>query len=319
MVHTLGTLYKTGVFAGDSASLEMAQRILFMYIMPVFFAISGYLFRPSKNLNRYLAGMYRKFLALGIPYVVFSVIYVVLQNFSSGDVHDKYTWADLGHILVQPVGYLWYLYAYFFILALFGLLTLLMKNKLILLGIYGVFFYLAISGFIGQIFAVTQTILWGAPFLLGYLIRDIKSGKVANFIGFSSLIMILILWFVQRAYAWNYDTNFITMENVAIKLLTIPVFFWFFFVLGNNEGHLQRLIQHFGEISLIIYLIHAPVVSVARVITLKMFSPNLTLDIISVFSIALITSLFGNWLSNKIRVVEFVFYPTHFLANIRNR
>ncbi|MBC6498245.1 hypothetical protein H7R52_02055 [Weissella confusa] len=64
---------------------------------------------------------------LGVPYVVFSVVYVILQNLSSSTVHDRYAIGDLLYIGIKPVGYLWYLYVYFFILVLFGALTLVIK------------------------------------------------------------------------------------------------------------------------------------------------------------------------------------------------
>ncbi|OJF02920.1 hypothetical protein BKY29_09270 [Weissella confusa] len=36
LVHTIGSLYKTGQFPAAAMGLEMSQRVLFMFVMPVF-------------------------------------------------------------------------------------------------------------------------------------------------------------------------------------------------------------------------------------------------------------------------------------------
>ena len=74
LVHTIGSLYKTGQFPAAMMGLEMAQRILFMFVMPVFFAISGYLFKPSTDWRQYLMGLGKKLVMLGVPYIVFGYL-----------------------------------------------------------------------------------------------------------------------------------------------------------------------------------------------------------------------------------------------------
>ncbi len=245
LVHTVGSLYKTGQFPAAMMGLEMAQRILFMFVMPVFFAISGYLFKPSTDWRQYLMGLGKKLVMLGVPYIVFSVIYVILQNLSSATVHDRYSISDLLYIGVNPVGYLWYLYVYFFILVLFGALTLVIKHKGTLLGVYAVLFALAIMGFLPTLYAINQTVLWGATFLVGYLLRSkLQRGQMAV-LGGVSLLLIIALWILQGASTWFYDTNFITPANFAMKLLTIPVFFAIFMWFQTWCGTLVRFRSSF--------------------------------------------------------------------------
>lgn len=314
LVHTIGSLYKTGQFPAAAMELEMSQRVLFMFVMPVFFAISGYLFKPSTDWRQYITGLGKKLVMLGVPYVVFSVVYVILQNLSSSTVHDRYAIGDLLYIGIKPVGYLWYLYVYFFILVLFGALTLVIKRKTVLLVVYTVLFALAILGFLPTLYAINQTVLWGATFLVGYLLRSkLQRGQMAV-LGVVSLGLIIALWILQGASTWFYDTNFITPANFMIKLLTIPVFFAIFMWLGEMTDKVSNVVRYFGKISLVIYLIHPPVVSIARIVVMKVLGNNLLIDLVLVFMVAMAVSLFGEWLSKKLKLVAFIFYPTRFYA-----
>ena len=46
---------------------------------------------------------------------------------------------------------------------------------------------------------------------------------------------------------------------------------------------------------------------------MKVLGNNLLIDLVLVFVVAMAVSLFGEWLSNKLKLVAFIFYPTRFL------
>ena len=47
---------------------------------------------------------------------------------------------------------------------------------------------------------------------------------------------------------------------------------------------------------------------------MKVLGNNLLIDLVLVFMVAMAVSLFGEWLSKKLKLVAFIFYPTRFYA-----
>ncbi|MBC6498246.1 hypothetical protein H7R52_02060 [Weissella confusa] len=54
--------------------------------------------------------------------------------------------------------------------------------------------------------------------------------------------------------------------------------------------------------------------SIARIVVMKVLGNNLLIDLVLVFMVAMAVSLFGEWLSKKLKLVAFIFYPTRFYA-----
>lgn len=71
--------------------------------------------------------MKKKFIALFIPYLFFSISYVVLQSFSS-DVNTRYTFTSVLNIYRTPISYLWYLYVLFFIFLTVSIMDLILDQ-----------------------------------------------------------------------------------------------------------------------------------------------------------------------------------------------
>lgn len=77
-----------------------------------------------------------------------------------------------------------------------------------------------------------------------------------------------------------------------------------------STNPVTRYFEKYGRDSLIIYLVHAPVVSVMRALGLKLEMHHyFTLIVCIVFS-AWMISIFECYLAGRIKIIEFVFYPT---------
>ena len=77
-----------------------------------------------------------------------------------------------------------------------------------------------------------------------------------------------------------YDTNNLTLCAFFSKMSCVPVFFYIYSKL--NENCLSNYFRKVGSDSLIIYLVHAPTVSVMRAVFAKIGITNYLLMITSV-------------------------------------
>ena len=113
LAHIIMGIYSTGLYPDHNQFYYYSSWILFLFIMPVFFALSGFLYRSPNNLNEYLRMIRKKGIGLLLPYVIFSIIYVTLQHFSK--VNHLFSWDSLFTIFIEPISYLWFLYALFLV------------------------------------------------------------------------------------------------------------------------------------------------------------------------------------------------------------
>ena len=123
VAHTFSGIYTNNIYSdGFNTVIEVLGESLFLFIMPVFFSLSGYLYKAPRTFHEYVIMLKKKAWNLLIPYVVFSIIYVLMNQI--GDKSSEYTWRSLLHIYAMPISYLWFLYILFFIFVLVGALSL---------------------------------------------------------------------------------------------------------------------------------------------------------------------------------------------------
>ena len=102
----------------QSDSVDLLSGIIYLFHMPLFFAMSGFLFgyKEINHSSSYI--IKKKLIVLGIPYLVFSALYIVmkilLQNIVR--VESEVAWIDLIRLFFFPangdsVNWYWFLYA----------------------------------------------------------------------------------------------------------------------------------------------------------------------------------------------------------------
>ncbi|WP_173007707.1 acyltransferase family protein, partial [Lactobacillus helveticus] len=104
-------------------NIHFISDFLFFFVMPVFFAVSGYLFKRLNTVKGYLFFIRKKAINLLVPYVIFSIIYVMLQQVGGNNLAHKHAVDSLLLIWYKPIGYLWFLYVLFFVFVLVGLFS----------------------------------------------------------------------------------------------------------------------------------------------------------------------------------------------------
>lgn len=310
LVHVLDGIFKTPGYSNYNGITKTSMAIIFTFIMPVFFALSGYLYHPKNGIKNYGREILKKAINLLFPYMIFSVIYVMLQHVGNS-VHDLYSWNSLLYIYKMPIGYLWFLYILFLIFVLVGFFNLLHVNMYLQGGIYLLLFF--ISQFVNFPYFLAQTFTWTICFYMGYLINNIKIENRGKKILLIAFIVIFFIGIVQQYFAGGnwYSTNLLTKSNFLTKLTSIPLILYLFSRLPKNK--LFKYFEKYGKYSLIIYLVHAPSTSIIRVILIKLGISNYFLLVFLITVITWYVCLFVCLLAKKFTIFNFLFSPYKYL------
>jgi fucose 4-O-acetylase-like acetyltransferase len=111
------------------------------FLMPLFFMMSGALYSKEKklsSLNEYTGLLQKKFIRLGVPYFIFSLIQGLMRLTFNNQANVSFSASKLLLIPFQPFDHFWFLYALLLVFCLIPLLELYIRNdRLILLLLLG--------------------------------------------------------------------------------------------------------------------------------------------------------------------------------------
>lgn len=303
--HCLLGLYLTGRYPGADGVLKSALEFLYRFHMPVFFAASGYFFKPVDSFNSLGRIMYRKLVALGVPYVVFSVVMYLLQTLGEGDVRNKASIQQLLGIYKEPIGFLWFLYTLFFIYLLLGALSIYIKDKLPMTVILVIGYCLA-SIFPTDLLFIQRTLVWAPMFYVGYLFKG-KEFKI------DYKVWILVGLYVLHVplFRWIHpEEPFVNQTNPQWwSLFSLIGIYLGFTLIPLIKGKAQEFLAYLGVNSMVIYLVHSPVLSVTRILLYRLKIDALALHVVIGSVIALIISVIAVYLANRFSLIRFWFYP----------
>lgn len=306
---SLGLLQSLRFSENQNEILSIFVELVYVVHIPVFFALSGYFFAGYQSLQDYGRNLNKKLLSLGLPYIVFSILMFLMKKIGGGSVRESQTIYELLNIWREPIDHLWFLYTLFSIFLILGFLSIYIKNE-------NVIFFLLLVGFVLvnvfpiNIYFIQRFFIWAPAFYLGKLLKKIKITKM--------IIYVMTLLYVGYILYWG-KVNFlqtISYSRPSWWGVIIPISIIGAFGIFQNKKHdsFYNYFVKIGKISLPIYLIHAPVASVTRIILFKIGISNLALHLLIGILFAWFLSIFLFQFTRRFKVVDFIFYPTKYLT-----
>lgn len=296
----------TGDIFNSDTIIDVAANIIFDFVysfhMPVFFAISGYLFYNAWNLSR-RGTIKKKALRLLIPYITFSVIYIPLRMIASAmaySTYDSQYWKILFGI--SPNGGVWYLYTLF--IFMLGTFYCVKPDKLHIFLITA--FLLSVVFQLG--FSFSDVIHNAAPrlldvcrfycyFLLGLYVK--KNSRLEKVIAQDKFIPAEFCFFIIL---------FVLKEIFALLFLTVPVA-----LLGVLLTiQFSRKIKHsaalawLGANSMDIYLLHGPVAVVLRTLLIRGGVNKICIAVGLFAGGILISALISKFILHRFKIIQFL-------------
>lgn len=279
--------------------LDAIGNTIYSFHMPAFFTVSG--FCAIKSIGRVDKGKYIKSrcLALMVPYLVMSVVYIPFRLSLSFISRTSYNITDAWKILVgdSPDGALWFLYALFIISAVVCLLVSL-KNAKLVLGIAIVLYI--ISSFAKWPFGIIGKLFGCFPFYLMGLILRKHYQKYKSIICSKSSILVCTLGFI--------------IGNVVLQLLQIEVIRFIPSLTGfclllnvaafitNRRGCVYQIFDCIGNYGMDIYMLSEPCKVIVR--TMLKFLPDALAVLATICSTIVISMLISKLFIRKNRILS---------------
>lgn len=310
--HTLRGIYTHNLYLNYDKYLVIIADIIFLFAMPVFFALSGYLFKPLNSWREYKFFIRKKAINLLIPYVIFSILYVCLQHI--GTAKNLQSWGSLLLIWYRPISYLWFLYTLFFIFVIVGYFSVInisiKKQVIIYLGMFLITQIVSIPS------GVSFSLTWIFFFYLGVLCKKylfILENKVFEI---SSILICIVLVFVDFNVVGIYaDYNFPHLWNFIPKVLIVLISMMCFEHCPRNK--IFKYYKKYGVYSLIVYLVHEPVISIVRTLILHVVHPNIVFMFLLLFLSGWYISIFAVYLNKKVKFINMIFSPYKYFKESR--
>lgn len=307
--HVIIGLFDANLYTGTTQTYLLASiQSIYLFHMPVFFALSGYFFTPVNTLAELGTRIKKRCVTIGIPYTAFSLILFVLSQLGGSKVRSVYDLQALLHIWQAPIGPLWFLYVLFIVIVANSLLSLWIKDIRIHL-VLAITVALLANFLVTPVYAIQRLLIWSPFFLLGAYLRQYPIKTTWQ--RYTSLIAIyisyIIIW-ISLVPTSRVSYNVPGLDGL-VMIIAIVIAFMVFQKIDPTTvtGH---CLEAFGQRSLGIYLVHVPLVSASRILLLQFGLTNVLLQIF----VGFIVGWFGTLMILKyVSPINYILYPADYL------
>jgi len=275
------------VFLGHTVIPEKIFWYIFSFHMPLFFFLSGYLYRADKH-DSWWDFAKDRFKKLLVPYITFFIILLIywlligraigdVQNLSVGVSKILYEFSYASAYLKTPFAPLWFLFTLFWVEIIFFILQKNIKQKLwLFLAIFlislGGYFYsirIGIRPPWGIDIASVAVLFYG----FGYFMKDLKT-QLADISNFVLILVTPILIFIG---VW------VASVNIRVDMMSNIYGVFYLFVGGSLAGigttialakiWPLRIFQYLGKNSLFLFAFQFAALDIGKAL-MKYFWPN---------------------------------------------
>ncbi len=281
------------------------ETFIWSFHVPLFLFLSGNVFRLTggwRSKKSRLGFVAHKALNLGVPYVFFSAVYVCI-NALVGQTNTPFTLMDILHIWKTPIAQYWYLYALFFLLVLWTLLSDVFKPWLLTLLLAGVAYIVPVMG--GSLGCFDIVFGSALAFGLGSAI-DVQSlekmpsaGKVGVVLVHILLGFGLVYW--GKAEAWGYKELLLSLGIYASILAVSLMQRWRVFA---------SALDFLNRYAFQIYLLHTIFTAGVRIVLVRFGITFWPVHLLVAAAFGLGASVFAAWVAKKTKVFNFFFFPS---------
>lgn len=227
--------------------MKILYDFIYSFHMPLFFAISGYLFYLTKSYKKFKEKSMDYFLV----YVFWSFLTWLSKFIASSHVNNPVTILDLIAILWHPILVLWYLYVLivYYIIFSVPLFRNIKLHHLIVLAFTGCLIR-SLSIDVG----ILKNCFYYAFFfaLGGYLY--LNQYEIPKKFAFVSILICIVNSILYLTYSLPLQKEFLILKGFTIANAVIFIMFYFFKKISALS--MSSILKLFGKYSLQIYVIH---------------------------------------------------------------
>ena len=281
------------------------EKFIWSFHVALFLFLSGVVYNVTgewKSKKTKWGFLLYKLYNLGIPYIAFSAIYVLINSLV-GEANTGFAPSDILNIWKTPVAQYWFLYALFFLFCIWTALSGVLKN-------WQITIIAVLVGYLAPIFGISL----GS---LDVVFYSALAFGIGTFVDFKSLTR-LSTWAKYLVVILHIVTGiiFILLNKIEVPFVKeIMIIFgiyssiMFISILQNCKA-IAHLLDFINKYSFQIYLLHTIFTAGIRIILLRL---NITQWCIHVFfgtAFGLAFSVLAAKIAKKVKCLNFFFFPS---------
>lgn len=295
---------------------------IYYFHMPLFFIISGFLFgykeidRILENGASYQIGfMIKKLVSLGIPYLLFSSVYIVLNSILNKVVSTNST-ASLSNILSlpwKPVAHYWFLLVLIIFFLVIGFICRQRKC-------YEILIFLFVVGTITSIVVqptksdLIMKMCKNAPYFIGGILLGYKYNYIIGIIKkywIHFTVISTAMFFILTQVLSNVSFLVAQVCLVSMAYCGSIAFSGIIVWLSNRCSGINNIFTEIGNKSWYIFLIHSYFTAFVRAVMGKIFPTTgcLPIELIAGTVVPICAGLFVAYVCQKVQFFNYFFYP----------
>lgn len=278
----LGHLYMSmvagGWINGEAWYYCWPIQTIYTFHVPLFFVCSGFLYQNKKtdySFAQHRETIRTKVIALGVPYVVFSVVTLFLKVIFSAEVNNQAT-PILKTLLGKPIAPYWYLYTLFFLFCFIPrfentkrlkdifVITVLVKSLFVLFPILSVFPDI-----------ITKTATNAIWFVLGMLLTE---KEIMNKLKKTKKVFVIFPCTILISVVCYKETNNTSVIQFILAILFVYSLLVIFLNMKYNGQ--EHIIVKWSQYFMPVYLMHTIFAAGIRVVLVKAGISSLALHLV---------------------------------------
>lgn len=311
--HIVGGYYDANTFPQSANLLYTVHNIIYIFHMPLFMAISGFVYCAAYfDTNGYpkKSRIYNQILNMICVYILFSLIYGAVKLLFSRFVTNDISIIDIILIPIKPISLYWYIYVLVFLYLIFSFNFVYTVN-------YRIVLFVTVSvSFIGQcisisLFDISRLMYYSFFFYIGIAYRRYKTESYK----YSKVIIcgMFLISCVLTAVFWNTakeSDKYIDSIPIVKMIVAIGTAATIWFLFENIKLLAEcKFLKYLGKRSLEIYVIHGFLISGLRPILNMLGVTNVYASIIINLILSILLPILFAEICRCLKIHDLIFKP----------
>lgn len=291
---------------------EGVEKFVWSFHVALFMFLSGVVYKETgewKNKKTKIQFIIHKLLNLGIPYFVFSAVYIAINSFVS-EANTQSSLSDILTIWKTPVAQYWFLYALFFLFLIWTCFSGLLKNCQTTLIMVLIGYILPLFGIgLGSLDVVFYSAL---AFGIGTFINFSQLTKLPTVLKYVTILTHLaigVLLVVLGKIEGAFYKEIMVLFGIYSSILFISLI--------QDIKIVSRFLLFINKYSLQIYLLHTIFTAGIRVILIRVNITNWLIHIIMGTVCGIFFSVLASVIAKKTKFLDIFFFPTKTIQSLK--
>lgn len=306
----LGHFYKSMERAGlmyDNNLYQWFKSTIHTFHVQLFFICSGYLFQKYSSIDSFrnwIRNAINKFIALGVPYFVFTMLTWILKKVFSSSVNTEIG-GLFNTLFLNPTAPYWYLYSLFFIFLI--TITARSQKMMVILLLLSVSCKIAtMAGFYSNIFCIDNTISNWIWFVLGMALAFGMIKMTNMLVGISLFIIFFAGSVILLIPNFSFAGNGLLLGLLACYSIVCVIYNCF------KDGKQNSIFAFASRYTMPVFLMHTIFAAPTRTILIKAGITSLAVHSVVGIAMSFAGPIVAMIVMEKVKPLDFVVYPTKY-------